>query len=248
MGNLSSVLKKTVLPVALSFSVLFNGCGNGKSIERDSAKYSSKIESLVDTSPIVDKRKLVLREKDFMYFDSSGSSRLDFVYYDLESGRRTFLGEECGEIFKESGGKSLLDRFGSARENLVEKGYDVGFSPFGFGRAINDLASPNSFRDDFLYLGKEYIKHNEKGDLAVEEILDKMSLAKLYELREMRSRLKNEVKDEPYLVYIKGKNDEGIDYLLERSSYKVNPLEIEVNIYSLEKSKMRPYSTAVSLK
>lgn len=187
MKSISSgikALKRNALPIALSSAMLLSGCGGNEKSERNIEKQLSKSG---ETGYV---GQLFFGGGDFL---NNNLWRRNFVYYDLDSGKKVSIHEERDTVDK-----------------LIKEGYDLKLNSFGMLGSFQDI-HPERYRRNCLHLGKEFI--DEEGNPKIKEILDALpSIDRKYQ-HEIRSRLYRN-STEPFLLFVR--TDEERNFILNR--------------------------------
>ena len=232
MKNLSYIVRKTkkqILPLALSSMIFFGGCERNKD---KPIKGLFKTKNPGETEYIEYEKRIIFDERDFEI--DEWTKLYDITYYDIESGKKSYQNKECEEYLNTVGKKEHNPWYSwmlNEDKVVFEKGYDFRLSPYGSGMT-GFLSDGDAI--DTLYFGKEYIQYNEKGELRVEPILNKMLMYTQKDLIDTADRIMKE--KEPYLMLVATK--EKNIYLLKQNYYMKEPLKIEIDEYKLKKSKV----------
>ena len=106
MKNISSIVKKTILPLALSSIIFLNGCGKKENGEEKSIRNFFKIKNPGETEYIEYEKKLIFDEKDFK--KENGQQIYCPICYDIESKKKISIDDEFSKNAK---GNNFLEMF-----------------------------------------------------------------------------------------------------------------------------------------
>jgi len=238
MKNISSIVKKTILPLALSSIIFLNGCGKKENGEEKSIRNFFKIKNPGETEYIEYEKKLIFDEKDFK--KENGQQIYCPICYDIESKKKISIDDEFSKNAK---GNNFLEMFTSLKNKLIEENYDFSISPHYYG--VSNLIFPEYNTRDFLFFGKDDIWYNKNGELMAERILEKIPKIKYDDIRKV-SKILEKGEEEPHLTFIKTR--ENNYYLLKQTRYREEPPKMEFELYKLKNSKIPSYSKKLPMR
>lgn len=241
MKTLQSILKKTILPLAVSSAIFFGGCGEQEKMDSKGIGKFTQSTKQGKTNYIESIEEIILREKDF---EKAGGWNINLLY-DIENKIKKGLTEEYGkEIERKINARIAQKNTGWTIEEMKQMQeqkrayiYKEGFT-IGINNVYGVVSSINwekNKRESYAIFPKETLVRDEQGNLLIKNILDELPNVGVKNYFRFAGEVQlSEQAEMEYALFVK--SNVGNSYIVEKikpTSEKNSPPEFKIKIYKL---------------